>query len=129
MKKEAEENAEADEKRKEEVDLKNDVDQLLFQTDKTLKDVDGKVPEEDVKKVKDAQEAQENNLDDMKQKRDDLNKLVQDMTVKLYENAQKNQQAQGGATSGAAQGTADDKKSDDDTINGDYKDVSDDDKK
>ena len=51
------------------------------------------------------------------------------MTVKLYENAQKNQQAQGGATSGAAQGTADDKKSDDDTINGDYKDVSDDDKK
>ncbi len=65
----------------------------------------------------------------MKQKRDDLNKLVQDMTVKLYENAQKNQQAQGGATSGAAQGTADDKKSDDDTINGDYKDVSDDDKK
>ena len=57
MKKEAEENADADEKRKEEVDLKNDVDQLLFQTDKTLKDVDGKVPEEDIKKVKDAQEA------------------------------------------------------------------------
>lgn len=139
MKKEAEENADADEKRKEEVDLKNDVDQLLFQTDKTLKDVDGKVPEEDIKKVKDAQEAlkkaqQENNLDDMKQKRDDLNKLVQDMTVKLYENAQKNQQAQGGPASGAAtdagaaQGS-DDKKSDDDTINGDYKDVSDDDKK
>ncbi|HAJ55478.1 MAG TPA: molecular chaperone DnaK, partial [Lactobacillus sp.] len=92
---------------------------------------------EDIKKVKDAQEAlkkaqQENNLDDMKQKRDDLNKLVQDMTVKLYENAQKNQQAQGGAASGAATGATQGgtgKKSDDDTINGDYKDVSDDDKK
>ena len=36
-------------KKKEEVDLKNEVDQELFQVDKTLKEVKGKVPEDDIK--------------------------------------------------------------------------------
>src|SRR5699024_2445311 len=45
MVKDAEENAEADKKRREEIDLRNEADQLIFSTDKTIKDLDDKVTE------------------------------------------------------------------------------------
>ncbi|MCI1986949.1 MAG: molecular chaperone DnaK [Lactobacillus sp.] len=127
MMKEAKENEEADKQRKEEVDLKNDVDQLLFQTDKTLKDLKGKVSDDEIKQAEDAKEAlkkaqQENNIEDMKAKRDDLNKIVQDLTVKLYEQAQKDQQAQQGTDGADATGAT---QADDGTIDGEYKDVND----
>ena len=102
MQKEAEEHAEEDNKKKEEVDLRNEVDQLIFTTEKTLKDVDGKVPEDEVKKVKDALEdlkkaQKDNNLEDMKAKKDALSKVAQDLAVKLY---QQNGGAQGGPQAG-----------------------------
>lgn len=128
MVKEAKENEEADKKRKEEVDLKNEVDQLIFTTDKTLKDLEGKVSEDEVKKAKDARDAlkkaqDDNNLDEMKAKKDDLNKIVQDLSVKLYQQAQEAQGAQGGADSNAA-GNADSAKgSDDNTVDGDFEDL------
>ena len=73
MKKDAEEHAEADKKKKEEVDLKNEVDQELFQVDKTLKEVKGKVPEDDIKKAESARDElkkakESGNLDEMKAK-------------------------------------------------------------
>lgn len=100
MMKEAQENEDADNKRKEEVDLRNEVDQLIFQTDKTLKDLEGKVSEDEIKQAKDAEEElkkaqQENDLDAMKEKRDALSKIVQDLTVKLYEQAQQAQEGEG----------------------------------
>ncbi|MGJ3871954.1 molecular chaperone DnaK [Lactiplantibacillus plantarum] len=128
MVKEAKENEEADKKRKEEVDLKNEVDQLIFTTDKTLKDLEGKVSEDEVKKAKDARDAlkkaqDDNNIDEMKAKKDDLNKIVQDLSVKLYQQAQEAQDAQGGADSNAA-GNADSAKgSDDNTVDGDFEDL------
>lgn len=128
MVKEAKENEEADKKRKEEVDLKNEVDQLIFTTDKTLKDLEGKVSEDEVKKAKDARDAlkkaqDDNNIDKMKAKKDDLNKIVQDLSVKLYQQAQEAQGAQGGADSNAA-GNADSAKgSDDNTVDGDFEDL------
>ena len=125
MMKEAQENEEADTKRKEEVDLKNDVDQLIFQTDKTLKELEGKVSDEELQKAKDAKEElvkaqQENNLEDMKTKRDALSEIVQELTVKLYQQAQEAQQAAG------AEGNATDGKSDDGTVDGDFEEVKDD---
>ncbi|WP_324721487.1 molecular chaperone DnaK [Latilactobacillus curvatus] len=125
MMKEAQENEEADNKRKEEVDLKNDVDQLIFQTDKTLKELEGKVSDEELQKAKDAKEElvkaqQENNLEDMKTKRDALSEIVQELTVKLYQQAQEAQQAAG------AEGNATDGKSDDGTVDGDFEEVKDD---
>ena len=77
MVKEAKENEEADKKRKEEVDLRNEVDQLLFQTDKTLEEVKDKVDAAEIKKVEDARDAlkkaqEANNLEEMKTKKDDL---------------------------------------------------------
>ncbi|MFO1544712.1 molecular chaperone DnaK [Lactiplantibacillus plantarum] len=128
MVKEAKENEEADKKRKEEVDLKNEVDQLIFTTDKTLKDLEGKVSEDEVKKAKDARDAlkkaqDDNNIDEMKAKKDDLNKIVQDLSVKLYQQAQEAQGAQGGANSNAAGNANSAKGSDDNTVDGDFEDL------
>ena len=135
MVKEAKENEAADKKRKEEVDLKNEVDQLLFQTDKTLEEIKGKVGEDEVKKIEDARDAlkkaqEANNIDDMKAKKDDLTKLIQDMSVKLYQQAQQAQQAQGGAADGAvnAGNASSNDNNDDNTVDGDFKDVDPDDK-
>ncbi len=124
MVKDAEANAEADKARKEEVDLRNDVDALLFTVDKTLKELEGKVDEEEVKKaeaardeLKAAQEA--NDIEQMKEKRDSLNEIVQNLTVKLYEQAQA-QQAE--ADPNAAQGASDD------VVDADFEEVDDKDK-
>lgn len=126
MMKEAKENEEADRKRKEEVDLRNEVDQLIFTTDKTLKEIEGKVSEDEIKKAKDAKEALEkaqkdNNLEEMKAKKDDLSKIVQDLSVKLYQQAQ---QAQGQGQADGAQGNDQNTgNNDDNTVNGDFEEV------
>lgn len=132
MMNEAKENEEADKKRKEEVDTKNEVDQLLFQTDKTLKDVKDKVSDDEIKKAEDARDAlkkaqEANNLDDMKAKKDDLTKIIQDLSVKLYQQAQS--EAGDGNAAGADGATADADKKDDNTVDGDFHEVNDDDKK
>jgi len=103
MVKDAEANAEADKKRKEEVDLRNEVDQLIFTVDKTLKDLEGKVDAEDIKKAETARDelkaaVEANDLEAMKAKRDALDEVVQNLSVKLYEQA--------AAASQAAQGAA-----------------------
>jgi len=104
MMKDAEANAEADKKRKEEVDLRNDVDQAIFATEKTLKETEGKGfdAERDqaqaaLDELKAAQEA--NNLDDMKAKLENLNEKAQALAVKMYEQAAAAQQAAQGAQS------------------------------
>ncbi len=110
MVKDAEANAEADKARKEEVDLRNDVDSLLFTVDKTLKELEGKVDAEDVQKAEAARDelkaaVEANNIEEMKTKRDALNEIVQNLTVKLYEQAAQQQAQQ---DPNAAQGGADD---------------------
>ncbi|MEE6449776.1 molecular chaperone DnaK [Gottfriedia acidiceleris] len=108
MVKEAELNAEADAKRKEEVDLKNEADQLVFQVEKTLKDLEGKVEEAEVTKANEAKDAlkaalEAGNLDDIRTKKDALSEIVQALTMKLYEQAAAAQQAAGGAEGAAKQ--------------------------
>ena len=103
MVKDAEANAEADKKRKEEVELRNEVDQLIFTVDKTLNEIEGKVDVEEVKKAETARDelkaaVEANDLEAMKAKRDALNEVVQNLSVKLYEQA--------AAASQAAQGAA-----------------------
>ena len=124
MVKDAEANAEADKARKEEVDLRNDVDALLFSVDKTLKELEGKVDEEEVKKAETARDelkaaVEANNIEEMKTKRDALNEIVQNLTVKLYEQAAQ-QQAQENPE--AARGGADD------VVDADFEEVDGDDK-
>ena len=105
MVKDAEANAEADKKRKEEVDLRNEVDQLIFTVDKTLKDLEGNVDASDVQKAEAARDelkaaVEANDLEAMKVKRDALNEVVQNLTVKLYEQAAAAQQAAGASQEG-----------------------------
>lgn len=128
MVKEAKENEDADKKRKEEVDLKNEVDQLIFTTDKTLKELKGKVSDEEVKKAQDARDAlkkaqDDNNVEEMKAKKDDLNKIVQDLSVKLYQQTQEAQDAAKGADGAAAGTDKGDAKGDDNTVDGDFEDL------
>ncbi|MBO0588247.1 molecular chaperone DnaK [Sporosarcina sp. E16_8] len=92
MVKDAEANAEADQKRKEEADLKNEADQLVFMAEKTLKDLEGKVSEEEVKSVEEAKEELKTALeaadfDEIRTKKDKLNEIIQQMTMKMYEQA------------------------------------------
>jgi molecular chaperone DnaK len=107
MVREAEENAEADKQRKEEVELRNEADQLVFTTEKTLKDLEGKVDAAEVAKANDAKDAlkqaiEKNDLNEIRAKKDALQEIVQALTVKLYEQAAQAQQAQQGGQEGAA---------------------------
>ncbi len=129
MVKEAEENAEADEKRKEEVELLNEADQLVFTTDKTLKDLEDKVDEADKKEaeeakkeLKEAIEKEEKDIEDIRKKKDALQEIVQKLSMKLYEEAAK--QAQTEQQDGNQQ-----KDGDDNVVDAEYEEVDDDDKK
>ncbi|MGX6970162.1 molecular chaperone DnaK [Vagococcus bubulae] len=124
MVKDAEANAEADKERKEEVDLRNDIDALLFSVDKTLGELEGKVDADEVKKAEEARDelkaaVEANNIEDMKAKRDALNEIVQALTVKLYEQAaaQQAQENPEAAQSGA-----------DDVVDADFEEINDDEK-
>ncbi|MEH7334016.1 molecular chaperone DnaK [Neobacillus drentensis] len=110
MVREAEENAEADKQRKEEVELRNEADQLVFTTEKTLKDLEGKVDAAEVAKANDAKDAlkqaiEKNDLNEIRTKKDALQEIVQALTVKLYEQAAQAQQ--GGQESGSTAGKSD----------------------
>jgi molecular chaperone DnaK len=126
MVKEAEENADADKQRKEEVELRNEADQLVFTTEKTLKDLEGKVDEAEVTKANEAKDAlkaaiEKNDLTEIKAKKDELQNIVQELSVKLYEEAAKQAQAQQGGDT--ASGKADD------VVDAEFEEVNEDDKK
>ena len=120
MMKDAEANAEADAKRKAEVELRNEVDQAIFATEKTIKETEGKgfdterdAAQSALDELKKAQES--GDLDDMKAKLEALNEKAQALAVKLYEQAAAAQQAQAGAE--GAQATDN---SGDDVVDGEF---------
>ena len=100
MMKEAEANKEQDEKRKEEAELRNESDGLIFQTEKAIKDLGDKVDakdkesaEEKIKTLKDALEG--NDLDKIKEAKEALNESAMALATKVYEEAAKANQANG----------------------------------
>ena len=99
MVKEAEANREADEKKKEEAETRNEAEQLVFQTEKSLKDLGDKVSKEDKEKaeaqIKELKEALEkDNIDDIKTKKDALSETAMAFATKAYEEAAKQAQAE-----------------------------------
>ena len=117
MVKEAEANADADAKRKEEADVRNEADQLSFQADKALEDAKDKVDQSLLDAIKTKNDAlkeaiKNNNFEEIKTAKDELNKAVQEMTMKLYEQANAAAGAQGANTESSNQ--------DDDTIDADF---------
>ncbi|CAH0254234.1 molecular chaperone DnaK [Peribacillus castrilensis] len=126
MVREAEENADSDKQRKEEVELRNEADQLVFQTEKTLKDLEGKVDEAEVTKANEAKDElkaaiEKNELEEIRVKKDALNEIVQALTMKLYEEAAKAQQAGEAGAGESAQ--------DDNVVDAEYTEVNEEEKK
>lgn len=126
MVKDAEKNAEEDKKRREEIDLRNEADQMVFTVDKTLSDLGDNVDESEKTKAEDAKEElkkalEGDDIEDIRTKKDALEEIVQQLSVKMYEQAA---QAQQGAESAEGQGN-----SDDDVVDAEYTEVNDEDKK
>ncbi len=94
MKKEAEENKEKDEKRKEEADARNEAEQMVFQTEKSIKDLGDKINDDEKKEVEglidDLKKALEgDDIEDIKAKKDKLSEKAMGLAAKVYENINK----------------------------------------
>ncbi|MED1914960.1 molecular chaperone DnaK [Brevibacillus sp. DP1.3A] len=102
MVKDAELNAEADKQRKEQVEVRNEADQLVFTTEKTLKEVEGKIDQAEIDRANTAKDKvkaalEGGNIEEIKTAKDELSEIIQQISVKLYEQAAQAQAAQGGA--------------------------------
>ena len=99
MMKEAEANKEADNKKKEEAEIRNDADQIIFATEKAIKDLGDKIDKKDKEeaedKIKELKEAiEKNDIDDIKAKKDALNESAMKLATKAYEEAAKANQTE-----------------------------------
>jgi len=106
MRKEAEENKEADEKRKEEAETKNEAEQLVFQTEKAIKDLGDKADKKDVEEaedlIKELKEAlDKGDIDDIKEKKEKLQEKAMALATKVYEEAAKARQSESANTEAA----------------------------
>ncbi len=98
--KEAEQYAAEDKKRREDIDVRNGADQMIYQTEKTLTDFGDKVSEEEKSKIEAAKEALKealkgDNTDDIKAKQEALQKEIYAVSEKIYKAAAEAQQAAG----------------------------------
>ena len=94
MMKEAEANKEADEKRKEEAEVRNNADSIVFATEKALADLGDKVSEDDKKNAEEKLEAAKKalegtDIEEIKKTSEELNKIAMDLAAKVYEQAAK----------------------------------------
>jgi molecular chaperone DnaK len=102
MMKEAEAHAEEDKKRKEQVEIRNEADSLVYTVDKTLKDIGEKADPSHVEKVKQAKEELATALsgqdyDAIRAKKEALEKVLHDLSATIYNQAAGAQQAGAGA--------------------------------
>ncbi|STO07792.1 molecular chaperone DnaK [Exiguobacterium aurantiacum] len=100
MVKEAEANAEADKQRKEEAELRNETDQLVFATDKAIKDLGEQVDAADKDKAEAAKEKAKSalegtDLEAIRSAKDELATVVQELTQKVYAKMAEEQGAEG----------------------------------
>ena len=129
MVKDAEANAETDKKKREEVDVKNQADSLVFQVEKNIKEHGDKISAEDKSKIeadlKDLKEALEkNDTEIIKQKTQDLTQSSMKMGEAMYKDQQSTEAP--GAEQPQQENKSDENKNDDDVIDADYEEVDDD---
>ena len=122
--KEAEMNAEADAKRQEEIEIRNNADSLIYTSEKTLDELKDQVSEDEKTKVEDlVKELREliagDDIDAIKAKSDELSNVIQEIGAKIYQQAQAEAQAQAQQEAGADP-NAGANDNDDDTIDADY---------
>lgn len=129
MVKEAEAHAAEDKAKKEEIEVKNNADSLVYQAEKAVKDFEGKADAatlEQVTKAKDALKAaiESSNVEDIKAKSEELTKPLYELSTKMYEQAQAAQQTAGDAQ--GAQGAQGGAQQNDDVVDAEYTEVKDD---
>ena len=121
--KEAEMNAEADAKRQEEIEIRNNADSLIYTSEKTLDELKDQVSEDEKSKVEGlVAELREliagDDIDAIKAKSDELSNVIQEIGAKIYQQAQAEAQAQQQAGADPNAGAQDN--GNDDTIDADY---------
>ncbi len=94
MKKEAEQHAEEDKKQSEIIDIKNQADQIVYSSEKMLKDAGDKISDEKKKelgeKIKELKESQEkDDAEEIKKKIENLSKISQEIGKMIHEEATK----------------------------------------
>jgi molecular chaperone DnaK len=118
MKRDAQDHAAEDKKRKEEIEIRNQADQLVYSTEKQLKEFDEKLDadtKDRINKAKDRlADAAKNNAADIRPAMDALNQIWSEASTKMYEQASQAAPADGAQpTDGAAPGEADGNKVED----------------
>ncbi len=121
--KDAERYAEEDKRRKEEVDIKNNADNLIFQCEKALSDFGDKVSADEKRNVEDKinalkEAAKGSNISEIKAKTEELQKAFYEISSKAYQSA-----ASASNAAGAQQASAGDTVKPDDVVDADFKDV------
>jgi len=125
MRKEAEEHAEEDRKRKEKVEARNNAETLIYTTEKTLEELKDKVSadkrekaEKAIKELKDALE--KDDVEEIKKKTEELSKAAQEVAVEAYQKAQAAGGAGGASSSGATGAQSGNQKSSGESVDTDY---------
>ncbi|WP_297392647.1 molecular chaperone DnaK [uncultured Peptoniphilus sp.] len=121
--KEAEMYAQEDAKKKDLIEAKNNADSIIYQSENTLKDVEGKISDADKTKIEDAIKALKDvkdgeDLEAIKSKTEELTQAFYAISEEIYK--------QQGAQAGSGQAGANDAKQDDDVVDADYEVVDDD---
>ena len=129
MVKEAEANAEEDKKKKEKITTQNNLDNMVYQTEKLLKENEKEVPEAEKKKLEEALEASKKVLENKEASVDDLQSSLTDLTTAshglsrvLYEK-QKSETSASSSPPPDGETSSSDGDGNSDVIDADYKDV------
>ncbi len=123
MMKEAEAHKEEDNKKKEAADTKNEAEQVIFMTEKALKDLGDKVSEKDKKEAEELMEKTKKSLEgedleEIKKNKDELLKKANELATKVYEEAAK--QNKGTEESSEPKEETQETKKDDDVVDAEY---------
>ncbi len=123
--KEAEVHAEEDKKKQEEIEVRNNADSMIYTAEKTLEDLKDKVSDDEKSKIENlVKELRElitgDDIAAIKDKTEELTKIVQELGAKIYQEAQAAQQAQQGAADQGGNQDQDNESNNDDTIDADY---------
>lgn len=133
MKRDAKEHEAEDKKKKELIENRNQLDTLVYATEKALKDYGDKVTDDEKKKINEAVEKakkslESENIDEIKQAQEEVQKASHKLSEEMYKQAQSQQQQAGGPQGGPEQAGGE-KKGEEDVVDADYKVDEDKDKK
>jgi len=132
MVKDAEANAEADKERREKIDLKNQLDSVIYSTEKTIKDNKDKLPEDDVNNAETAiaeakkQLEEDAGADELKSQTEKLNEIAHKLAETIYSQSQASGDAGAGPDAeqpGGDSGEGTDNQ-DDDVVDAEFEDIS-----